>query len=322
MNLIPKDPALEEEIHQLESRLLALRARLASPSSTPPNLTQTHPEGISPPPPPQPLPLPPLPSHTLLHLTDSALPLGTFAFSSGLESYLAHHAPPATPTSLPSFLHLSLLSLSTTTLPFLSAAYENPQQLEALDDELDAQTLCPVSRRASIAQGRALLTLWARALSSEHAESAASAALASLARALKVLVEEGEVAWVHGHFPLVYAAVCRAAGLRREEMVYTFLFGHAKGVVSAGIRTGLVGPYAAQGVLGGRLLRAEIEGCMGRIGMGGMGVDGGEGERGGDGGGKGRLWGERGRREAAQSVPMLDCWVGRHELLYSRIFNS
>jgi urease accessory protein len=27
-------------------------------------------------------------------------------------------------------------------------------------------------------------------------------------------------------------------------------------------------------------------------------------------------------RDAAQAVPALDLWVGRHEKLYSRIFNS
>lgn len=37
--------------------------------------------------------------HTLLLLADSALPLGSFAFSSGLESFLAHHRPAATSTS-------------------------------------------------------------------------------------------------------------------------------------------------------------------------------------------------------------------------------
>lgn len=26
--------------------------------------------------------------------------------------------------------------------------------------------------------------------------------------------------------------------------------------------------------------------------------------------------------EAGQSVPVMDLWVGRHEVLYSRIFNS
>src|SRR4051812_40700805 len=56
--------------------------------------------------------------HTLLLLADSALPLGSFAFSSGLESYLAHRKERALvnktghiPTQfalLQSFLHLSL----------------------------------------------------------------------------------------------------------------------------------------------------------------------------------------------------------------------
>ena len=26
--------------------------------------------------------------------------------------------------------------------------------------------------------------------------------------------------------------------------------------------------------------------------------------------------------DAGQSVPVMDLWIGRHELLYSRIFNS
>lgn len=42
-----------------------------------------------------------LPSHPILLLSDSASPLGSFAFSSGLGSYLAHHlsAPTTTPTT-------------------------------------------------------------------------------------------------------------------------------------------------------------------------------------------------------------------------------
>lgn len=34
-----------------------------------------------------------------------------------------------------------------------------------------------------------------------------------------------------------------------------------------------------------------------------------------------REW-ERGVEEAGQSVPVMDLWVGRHEVLYSRIFNG
>ena len=80
----------------------------------------------------------------------------------------------------------------------------------------------------------------------------------------------------------------------------------------------------------------------GRGREGGEGGKGGKGkEEGGEGGKEGRKEGRkengglrafieslvqsaRGKtvEEAAQEVPMVDVWVGRHELLYSRIFNS
>lgn len=86
-------------------------------------------------------------------------------------------------------------------------------------------------------------------------------------------------------------------GIPRAQTAYVYLFSHAKAVVSAGVRASVVGPYAAQGILGGRWLRDEIEACLARN------------------------WGRR-VDEAGQGVVMVDLWVGRHELLYSRIFNS
>ena len=59
----------------------------------------------------------------------------------------------------------------------------------------------------------------------------------------------------------------------------------------------MFGPYKAQGVLASGWLRGVIEGVM-------------------------RENWERGVVEAGQEVVMCDLWVGRHELLYSRIFNS
>ncbi len=145
-----------------------------------------------------------------------------------------------------------------------------------------------------MAQGKALLTLWERALRGGAGESAAADALAGFAVELKRGAGEGEVA---GHFAPVWAVVTRAMGVTVRESVYLFLLNHAKAVVSAGVRAGVMGPYAAQGVLAGGWLRGEIEGAMGRN------------------------W-EVGVEGAGQGVPMCDLWVGRHELLYSRIFNS
>ncbi|KMU77138.1 hypothetical protein CISG_06176 [Coccidioides immitis RMSCC 3703] len=66
-------------------------------------------------------------SHSLFLLSDSALPLGSFAYSSGY-----------------------------------------PDHLETLDNDLDASTPCCVGRRASVAQGMALLVVWERSFKASY----------------------------------------------------------------------------------------------------------------------------------------------------------
>ena len=242
-----------------------------------------------------------LPSHPLLHLTDTALPLGSFAFSSGLESFLSHHSPAqnARPNIFHHFLHWSLMSLGSATLPYLIAVYKDPQQLEELDDTLDACTLCPVAKRASLSQGRALITIWERSLKAEAASSAAREALRRLSVSLRGPASAGSDGEpvLNAHFPMVYAVICAAQGLSLNETAYTYVFNHTKAVVSAAVRASVLGPYAAQGILASKWLRAEIEDILERE------------------------W-DKSVDEAGQAVPTLDVWMGRHELLYSRIFNS
>lgn len=269
---------LKHETARLESQLQATQAQLAPKANQP------------------------FPSHPLLLLSDSALPLGSFAFSSGLESYLAHHSSHAKSreSAFPHFLTFSLTSLTTTTLPYLLAAYREPLRLQELDETLNACTLCPVARRASVAQGKALLTLWERALRGEAMESAAKEALGEFSRVLKrgpTSAEEDFTTDLSGHFAPIWAVVTSALGITIRESAYTFLFNHAKAVVSAAVRASVIGPYAAQGVLASIRLRGEIEKITSEY------------------------W-EMEIEDAGQGVPMCDLWIGRHELLYSRIFNS
>jgi len=109
--------------------------------------------------------------------------------------------------------------------------------------------------------------------------------------------EADKIAAVNGHFALVWAVVCRCMGLGVEQMVYVFLFNHAKAVLSAAVRASVMGPYQAQGLLASVSLQSEIAEAV----RGNWEVE---------------------VEDAAQVVPVMDLWVGRHELLYSRIFNS
>ena len=82
------------------------------------------------------------------------------------------------------------------------------------------------------------------------------------------------------------------------QAAYIYLFNHAKAVVSAAVRASVLGPYAAQGVLAGGWLREELARCL---------------QEG---------WRIEEVEETGQGVPVLELWQGRHEVLYSRIFNS
>lgn len=251
------------------------------------------------------LPLAPS-THNLMLLSDSALPLGSFAYSSGLESFLAHHKPLPAGESILSlfhkFLKLSIQSMAYTNVPYALAAFRDPLDLMDLDNDLDASTPCTVARRASIAQGRALLGVWEKAFAAtvkrrQEDGLEAATAVEVFARDLKLSAISTDPLPVNGHLAPLWGAVCLALGLNLEEAGYLFLLNHAKSVVSAAVRSSVMGPYMAQNVLAGQdlqdLIRESLE----------------------------KIWFLQ-PEDAGQVVPSMDLWVGRHEMLYSRIFNS
>lgn len=254
--------------------------------------------------------VPLVPTHALLLLSDSALPLGSFAYSSGLESYLAHNKPlPRSVTPLASFhrfLKLSMASMASTSLPYVLAGFRTPTELETLDNDLDASTPCVVAQRASIAQGRALIGVWERAFRGTYASGpflagpAAAQAVKTIeafADALKSSLGDANDLGPKGHFAPLWGAVCLAMGMDAHQTAYVFMLNHAKAVLSAAVRASVMGPYQAQNVLASKHLQDMIADRIDRE------------------------W-DTPVEDAGQVVPPLDLWVGRHELLYSRIFNS
>ncbi|EON66489.1 hypothetical protein W97_05734 [Coniosporium apollinis CBS 100218] len=289
----PNQQSLQDEIIALERRLLEAKSRLnVNGVDRPLSLTESSNGAL----------------HTLLLLADSALPLGSFAFSSGLESYLAHHRPsPPSASQVPSFhrfLHLSLSSLASTALPYTLAAYRHPELINDLDNDFDASTPCTVARRASVAQGRALLSVWDRSFKSHYASSAlsnnsnveidASIAFQDLLRNPPPGPPESQP---NAHLAPLWGLLTRILGLPLHESAYLFLFSHVRTVTSAAVRASVLGPYQAQAVLASGELREKIQALVGE------------------------MWDVK-VEDAGLSVPVMDLWVGRHEMLYSRIFNS
>lgn len=239
------------------------------------------------------------------------------------------------------------------------AAYRSPSLLEDLDNDFDASTPCSVARRASTAQGRALLSVWERSYrghydrrstnkskkkkgeegnqaendrSSKRAEQenrvvkqneddesshdredeqqgdefkdAATSSLLAFQGLLRSPSTSSSSSskpppelLPNAHLPPLWGVVTRALGLPLSESVYLFLFSHARTVVSAGVRASVLGPYQAQSVLADGELQERIERLV-------------------------EEWWDVGTEEAGQCVPSVDLWMGRHEKLYSRIFNS
>lgn len=239
--------------------------------------------------------------HSLLLLSDSALPLGSFAFSSGLESFLAHVKHESNSVRLQAFtdfLNHSLENLASTALPYVLATFHEPKLLDQLDNDFDASTPCTVARRASTAQGRALLTLWEKALStSAPSKSHAAETITAFAAVVKISRPDEYGLQLNAHFAPIFGVVCSALNITLEDTAYIFLLNHAKAVLSAAVRASVMGPYQSQTMLASTKLQEHIKLMYKR-------------------------YREHRVEDVAVTIPMMDIWMGRHELLYSRIFNS
>jgi urease accessory protein len=196
--------------------------------------------------------------------------------------------------------------MASTSLPYLLAAYRQPDTLETIDNDLDASTLCVVAQRASLAQGQALLGVWQRAFRAAYASHAAGSdeartaieALGKFSTRFKTRNSAGGDEYgPKGHLAPLWGVVSQAMGLTARQAVYVYMVNHAKAVLSAAVRASVIGPYQAQSILASQHLQEMIAERIERE------------------------W-ETPVHRAGQLVPTLDLWFGRHDLLYSRIFNS
>lgn len=167
---------------------------------------------------------------TLLVLADGRLPAGGHAHSGGLEAAVAagrvHDL-----ASLEAFLRGRLATSGLVAAAFAAATTHRLLQagrataIGDLDDELDARTPSPALRRASRAQGRALL-------------------------------RAGRAMWpmpslpTHGpHHPVALGAVTAAAGLEPVHAAALAAYGSVSGPASAAVRMLALDPYPVHALL-------------------------------------------------------------------------
>ncbi|KDQ15371.1 hypothetical protein BOTBODRAFT_131148 [Botryobasidium botryosum FD-172 SS1] len=208
-------------------------------------------------------------AYLLLLLSDGNLPTGSFVASSGLESLVKHgHFSRSwnERDATINFIRDSLQSNAHSTLPFISHAHgivtgylSGEGTLESALDEIkrvealyESMTLNHVTRRASKAQGVALLTLFSKGFAQPswvttlQPESAKERRPEEVVDAFKTMVRRGDT---HGHLPTCWAVLTASLGLSLSRSQHLHLFLHARAVLSASIRLNTMGPYAAQQLL-------------------------------------------------------------------------
>jgi urease accessory protein len=170
------------------------------------------------------------PRWRVLQIADSGFPTGGFAHSGGLEAAFVTGAV-TNADDLERFVHASLWNVGHASLPFVSAAHADREQVWSLDALLDAQLTNHVANRASRTQGRAFL--------------ATSAAVFD-EPAIVLLSDRVSQRDVCVHLAPVYGAIVAALGISRRDALALYLLSSLRGTASAAVRLGVIGPHAAQ----------------------------------------------------------------------------
>ena len=160
---------------------------------------------------------------TLLLLADGRLPAGGHAHSGGLEPQIAAGRVRDV-GGLDGFLRGRLATTGLVSAAFAAAACAAPSREPALDAGLDARTPSPALRKASRAQGRALLRA---------------------GRAMWAVAATGR----EPHQPVALGVLAAAAGLGPLEAAVAAAHGVVTGSASAAVRLLGLDPYAVHALL-------------------------------------------------------------------------
>jgi urease accessory protein len=169
-------------------------------------------------------------SWRFLQIADSAFPAGGFAHSAGLEAAVSLGVVTRA-GELEAYVRALLWNTGHASLPFVGAAHDSPVELADLDARAEALLLNHVANRASRVQGRAFVSTCHRVFG--------GVGLDAIARA----VRERTLA---AHLAPAFGAVLSILGVARSDTLALHLYFVLRGVTSAAVRLGAVGPLEAQ----------------------------------------------------------------------------
>ena len=218
----------------------------------------------------------------LLHLVDSALPTGSFAYSYGLESSITFGLV-NTPFTLRNYLYSYLQQAGSAELPFINSTFqltEKAAEFQTLAEEYDAQLLVPSLYKASAVQGRN----WLKLLASFYPDLE-----------LETLTQWFAAHTIPPHFTLVFTLALQRAGFALKELQTMYLHMLLRDQLSAAIRLGFLGP------LEGHKLQHDFYAVFEHVLAAQVG---------------------KGYGEAVRSAFLLDAAQVLHEDIYSKLFQN
>jgi urease accessory protein len=186
----------------------------------------------------------------LLQIADSSFPTGGFAHSSGLEAAVSLGVV-QNGDALDAFVRAFLWNAGQGSLPFVAAAYDDPARVWHLDAEADALLVNHVANRASRVQGRTFVATCQRVFGGP--DLGALAELAARARAPDVAA----------HVAPLFGAALAWLAVDRIEALSLFVYFALRGVTSAAVRLGAIGPLEAQRLVSrlGGAMDAVVASC-------------------------------------------------------------
>jgi urease accessory protein len=215
----------------------------------------------------------------VLQLADSAFPAGGFAHSAGLEAAV-QLGEVADAEALRRFVAEALWQAGYGGLPLMRAAHEEPRHVADLDRLCDSFLTSFVANRASRTQGRAFVGTCARVFAHD---------------ALVALSDDVRTHRISGHYAPLFGAAFRALDVSLEDAQRLFLHLTLRGVASAAVRLGKLGPHEAQ------RLQSDSAAQLDRVLAECAPLD---------------------VSALAQTSPLMEIVGAQHDRLYSRLFQS